>query len=225
MPTAETRLATDRASRYLVQLCRHLRQMPRISHRPPGGHGGGRMQPEVRHVEFTDTHGTVRFADGLWILDATADELTLRVDADDEKALRRLQDGIAARVEKIGRRDGLRVHWQRAVPDIPPHAEAGTQGLTGEAGRRRGPRGTTLGLVAGGALIVAVHLGIGGAALADAKWTGWAVNAVLVLVLVQLVFLGGHLLLGRVGPRRGLVFRHHKKHHERVGADARADPS
>ncbi|MET7930498.1 DUF2218 domain-containing protein [Streptomyces sp. NPDC005349] len=218
MPTAETRLATDRASRYLVQLCRHLRQMPRMSHRPPGGQGKGRVQPEVRHVEFTDTHGTVRFADGLWTLDATADALTLRVDADDEEALRRLQDAIAARIEKIGRRDGLQAQWQRAVPDTLPQAEHDTHGNPGGRGVSRSRRATTLGLVAGGAVIVALHLGIGGAALADATWTGWAANAALALVLVKLLFLGSHLLLGHTALRRGIVFRHRRKQHERADA-------
>lgn len=122
MPTAEAHLATDRASRYLVQLCRHLGQMTRVSHRPLAGHGEGRRPPAVQHVDYTDARGTVRFAGGQWALDATADTLTLRVDADDEEGLRRLQDGIAARIEKIGRRDGLQVHWQRV--------EAGTAGQT-----------------------------------------------------------------------------------------------
>ncbi|MEV6018191.1 DUF2218 domain-containing protein [Streptomyces sp. NPDC051997] len=134
MPTAETRLATDRASRYLAQLCRHLGQMPHMSHRPHGGgHREGTTRPEVRHVEFTGTHGTVRFAEGLWTLDASADALTLRVDADDEDALRRLQDGITARIEKIGRRDGLRVQWRRAGADTPPQMETDARNGTGEA--------------------------------------------------------------------------------------------
>ncbi|MGW2823021.1 DUF2218 domain-containing protein [Streptomyces sp. NPDC001443] len=214
MPTAEARLVTDRASRYLVQLCRHLRRMPRTGHRPPGAHGEGGAQPEVRHVEFTDTHGTVRFAEGLWRLDAAADSLTLRVAADDEGVLRRLQDAIAARIEKIGRRDGLQVRWRRDVPDTRSQAESDTD--RAGAGRRR--RGAVLGLAAGGAVVVAVHLGIGGAVPADAKWTDRAVDAVLVLVLVKLVFLGGHLLLGRSALRRGIVFRHRGKHREQAGA-------
>ncbi|MFE2581445.1 DUF2218 domain-containing protein [Streptomyces sp. NPDC059378] len=222
MPTAETRLATDRASRYLVQLCRHLRRMPRMSHRPPGGHGEGGARPEVRHVELTDTHGTVRFADGLWTLDATADALTLRVDADDEEALRRLQEAIAARIEKIGRRDALQVTWQRAVPDTPSQAECDEHRDTDGRGVGRSRRAITLGalgLVAGGAVVVAAHLGIGGAVLADAKWTGWAAGAVLALVLVKLLLLGGHLLLGRTALRRGIAFRHLGKRYERTGAD------
>lgn len=74
--------------------------------------------------------------------------------------------------------------------------------------------------MAGGALIVAVHLDIGGAAPADAKWTGWAADAVLVLILVKLLFLAGHLFLGRAALRRGIVSRHGRRHRERAGADA-----
>ncbi|SEM20907.1 DUF2218 domain-containing protein [Streptacidiphilus jiangxiensis] len=222
MPTAEAHLVTARASRYLVQLCRHLGQMTRLSHRPRGGHGGGRTPPAVQHVDWTDTHGTVRFADGQWTLEATTDQLTLRVEAGDEEALQRLQDGIAARIEKIGRRDGLQVHRQRPeTGDLPPTEPAdGTSPTPGKGTAPRRTRGTTLGLIAGGAVIVAVHLGIGGAALAGAAWTGWAANAVLVLILMKLLFMGGHLFLGRAALRRGIRLRHGRKQRARSGADA-----
>ncbi|MBF9066448.1 DUF2218 domain-containing protein [Streptacidiphilus fuscans] len=225
MPTAEARLATERASRYLVQLCRHLSQMARMSHRPRGGHDADRMPPAVQHVDWTDTHGTVRFAHGQWTLEATPDQLTLRVDAGDEEALQRLQDGITARIEKIGRRDGLQVHWQRAetgdLPPTEPTEPTDETSPTPEKGRAsRRPRGTTLGLMAGGAAVVAVHLGIAGAALAGAAWTGWAANAVLVLIVVKLLFMGGHLFLGRAALRRGITLRHGRKQEAPPGADA-----
>lgn len=130
MPTAEAHVATDRASRYLAQLCRHLGQMPRTSHRPPAGHGDGRMPPTVQHVDCGDTRGTVRFSDGQWTLAATADVLVLRIEAEDEDALQRLQTRVAARVEKIGRRDGLHVHWQRpeaATPGPTPPEPTGEE--------------------------------------------------------------------------------------------------
>ncbi|MCH6471561.1 DUF2218 domain-containing protein [Sinomonas terrae] len=108
MPTSEARIATDRASRYLVQLCSHLGLMGRLQHRPLLHHGGG-MPPEVQQVDYTDTSGTVRLLGGTWALEATGDALMLRVDADDDVTLERLQAGIATRLEKIGRRDGLSV--------------------------------------------------------------------------------------------------------------------
>jgi hypothetical protein len=216
MPTAEARLATERASRYLVQLCRHLGQMKGMSHRPLIGHGDGRMPPVVQHVDYTDTRGTVRFADGQWNLEATENALVLRVEADNEEALQRLQTGIAARVEKIGRRDGLQVHWQQMKPDTTPSPVPtdGNDGAHDGGTAPRRPRGTTMGLMAGGALIVAIHLGIGGAALAGAAWTGWAANAVLLLILVKLLFMGGHVLLGRTALRRGIALRHRRQHRE-----------
>lgn len=224
MPTAEAQLATERASRYLVQLCRHLGQMTRMSHRPRSGHGADRMPPAVQHVDWSDTHGTVRFADGQWTLEATPDQLTLRVEADDEEALQRLQDGITARIEKIGRRDGLQVHWQRPeTGDLAPTERTEpteeTSPTPGKGTASRRPRGTTLGLLVGGAVVVAVHLGIAGAALAGTAWTGWAANAVLVLIVVKLLFTGGHLFLGRAALRRGITLRHGRKQGARPGAD------
>ena len=222
MPTAEARLATDRASRYLTQLCRHLGQMNRVSHRPHGGHGEGHGQkmPAVEHVDCTDTHGTVRFADGRWTLDATPDGLTLRVDADDEAALRRLQDGIVARIEKIGRRDGLQVRWQADGADPGPQTDRDAGSEAPAAVRGHGSRKAAWGLAVGAALVVALHLGVGGAALAGATWTGWTADTVLVLVLLKLLFMAGHLLLGRSALRRGLASRRRKKRGERAGADA-----
>lgn len=211
MPTAEAQVPTDRASRYLVQLCRHTAQMSRMRHRPPTRHGGEQTPPEVQRVEFCDTHGTVHFAGGQWTLKATPDALTLRVEADDEDTLERLRTGITARLEKIGRRDQLEVLWQRSpAPGAAGPAPSGEAGSTApapaaEAGKPR-RRGKTIGMMAGGALIVAVHLGLGGAALAASAWTGWAANTVLVVVLLKVVFMGGHVVLGRLAIRRGRTF-------------------
>ncbi|MEU2334686.1 DUF2218 domain-containing protein [Streptomyces sp. NPDC013172] len=202
MPTAEAHVPTDRASRYLVQLCRHLSQMHGMRHRPPVGHGGGQMPFEVQRVDYCDTLGTIRFVQGLCTLRATADMLVLRVEADDEDTLRRLQNGIAGRIEKIGRRDGLAVTWRplRAPEDAPSEA-AGTAHVPGAgAGKRRG-LGKAIGLGAAVVVVVALHLGLGGAVLAASPWTSWGVNAVLVIVLVKLVFMGGHVVLGRAGVR------------------------
>jgi hypothetical protein len=58
-------------------------------------------------------------------------------------------------------------------------------------------------LTTAGVLVVAVHLGIGGAALAASAWTGWAANAVVAIVLLKLAFMGGHVVLGRLVLRRG----------------------
>jgi hypothetical protein len=110
MPTADAQIPTERASRYIDQLCRHLGQMSRMRHQIPTGHRG-QAPPPVQQVEWSETSGTISFSHGTCTLQATSTALTLRVDADDEDDLRRLQDGITRRLETIGRRDHLTVEW------------------------------------------------------------------------------------------------------------------
>ncbi|MEU1273238.1 DUF2218 domain-containing protein [Streptomyces sp. NPDC005799] len=202
MPTAEAHIRTDRASRYLVQLCRHLSQMGRMRHRPPVGHGGGQMPPEVQRVDYSDTDGTIRFDKGLCTLRATSGTLTLRVAADDEDALQRLQNGIAGRIEKIGRRDGLTVTWsQIQASEGSPGEAAGAADAPGAGVVKRRGLGKAIGLGAVGVVVVAAHLGLGGAARAASPWTSWGVNAILVIILIKLLFMAGHVVLGRFGMR------------------------
>jgi hypothetical protein len=124
MLTAEAHVTTERPSRYLVQLCRHASQMgqhrgtgqwrgmrQRLRHRPPTNQGGD-GPPEVRHAECSDTHGIVELGWARWFMRATADTLTLRAEADSEQHLRQVQDLVAGRLERIGRRDHLTVTWQ-----------------------------------------------------------------------------------------------------------------
>jgi hypothetical protein len=108
MFTAVASVETDRAGRYLVQLCQHLSQMqPR--------HGlflhGRHRPPKVQHVEWTDTTGEMRFQNGTCTLEAHDDALLLRLSAPDEASLRSLQQAISHRLETIGRRAGLHVLW------------------------------------------------------------------------------------------------------------------
>jgi hypothetical protein len=55
MPAAQSRVSTDRASRYLGQLCEHLNLVGHKSRRH-GGAGSGRG-PDVQRVEWTDGRG------------------------------------------------------------------------------------------------------------------------------------------------------------------------
>ena len=108
MISSEARIPTDRAQRYLDQLCGHLGQMSRhVMHRRGHGH-----DVKIVSMEQTADSGVVRFADGAWILEATPDALLLRVEADDPAALDRLKAAISARIAKIGRRDALTVEWR-----------------------------------------------------------------------------------------------------------------
>jgi hypothetical protein len=110
MPSAEARIRTERGARYLEQLCSHLSAMAHIRHLPGSARGGAGV-PRVENVEQSGNRAVIRFADGSWELQAHQDALVLRVEADDAAALERLKAAIAARIAKIGRRDGLAVAW------------------------------------------------------------------------------------------------------------------
>lgn len=113
MLTAETTIQTTNASRYLVQLCEHATKV---------GHGLRHLhtrmshaRPEVLAVDWSDTHGILTLSWGRCVLDADPTTLTVRVEADSEENLRRVQDLVAADLERFGRRDQLSVTWQQAV--------------------------------------------------------------------------------------------------------------
>jgi membrane protein implicated in regulation of membrane protease activity len=60
--------------------------------------------------------------------------------------------------------------------------------------KRRRPRRGTVILVTVGVLVVALHLGLGAAVIAAPAWTGWALDAVLAVVVVKLL---ASIVLGR----------------------------
>lgn len=90
-------------------------------HPPAGGHRGDGQGPQaadhgggaqLRHVEWSDSRGTVSLNWGQCTLNAGPDALMLRAEAADEDNLGRLQDLMTVRLESFGRRDGIRVTWQ-----------------------------------------------------------------------------------------------------------------
>jgi len=108
MLTAEASVATERAGRYLVQLCQHINAV-------------AQSHPQMRaEVECSDHHGVIGFDWGRCILRAEPGALILRAHAGDEASLRTLQQGITSRLEQIGRRDGLSVTWSppQGVPEV-----------------------------------------------------------------------------------------------------------
>src|SRR5215204_6942077 len=113
MLTAQAQVETERPGRYLVQLCRHASQMGQHLHQRPHTHDGGDAPPEVQDVEWSNTYGIVRLSWGQWTMQTTPDTLTLRAEATDEENLRRIQDLVATRLELFGRREHLKVNWQR----------------------------------------------------------------------------------------------------------------
>ena len=132
MLTAEAQVETERPGRYLVQLCRHASQMGQHLRQRPRTHDGGDAPPEVQHVEWSDTYGIVRLSWGQWTMQTTPDTLTLRAEATDEENLRRIQDLVAARLEIFGRREHLKVNWQRfeALADQRGEGEHGRGSTT-----------------------------------------------------------------------------------------------
>jgi hypothetical protein len=201
MHTAQAHITTDRAERYLDQLCGHLGQMQHIRHMPKTGHGAAGM-PKVEHVQQAPGHAEVRFADGSWTLRAAADSLMLRVEADDPAALERLKDAIATRIAKIGRRDGLTVAWHDAegaegqeAHDEPDTGRGDGQGKT-PGKRRRWQRAGWFAMIG---LVVAIHLGLIGSLLGSGRWQDAAADAILALLAVKIVLVAFHTKLGR-GP-------------------------
>ena len=113
MPTSEAHVPTQQAARYLTQLCRHADAV--------GGHAGRHLHdhagpahehPRMRHVERSDTAATLDFDQGRCTMHAGPDALVLRAEADDAESLRRIEDLIAADLERFGTREHLTVTWR-----------------------------------------------------------------------------------------------------------------
>ena len=125
MLAAEARVQTGLPARYLVQLCKHASKMGGHLRHRPRSHGSGDGPPEIQHAEWSDTDGTITLNWGQWTMQATPGTLTLRAEAGSEENLRRIQDLVTARLEKIGRRDHLTVNWQPTEAPAAAPAEAG----------------------------------------------------------------------------------------------------
>ncbi len=119
MLTAEAHIETERPSRYLAQLCRHVDNIystDRDLHNQRHNHVAGEAQERPRlpvHVEWSETRGTVTFGEGKITMQASPGALTLRTEAADEEALRRIQDLVAGLLGRFGRRDHITVTWQQ----------------------------------------------------------------------------------------------------------------
>jgi hypothetical protein len=107
--------------------------------------------PDMRHVEWSDAYGSLILNWGQCTLQAIPGTLRLRAEAADEENLTRIQDLVAGRLEKFGRRDQLAVTWHRtreprrhlAGPPAPlprPPMPAAPEGNSSRCGRRAGHR-------------------------------------------------------------------------------------
>jgi hypothetical protein len=118
MPIAEATVETERSSRYLVQLCRHVNLVAQ---------GHPQMQA---HAEWSEDHGVISFGSGRCSLRADPGVLTLRAEAHDEESLHELQRRVGERLEQVGRRDHLTVRWtapQGAAKQLPRQPSPATE--------------------------------------------------------------------------------------------------
>ena len=96
MPATQAIIPTASASRYLQQLCKHW------SHKFA--------------VEFTPEHGTIPFdATRVCTLDASPERLALRIDAQDDATLERMQGVVIEHLKRFAFREEFGdVKWERA---------------------------------------------------------------------------------------------------------------
>ena len=111
MPTANATITTTKASQYLIAVCRHG---SRINHRIIARHDGDPAdRPQVRHVEWTDSDGTLELSWARCVFHAGPHELTVRVVADNDEHLAQVQEIIARDLERYGRSENLTIDWRR----------------------------------------------------------------------------------------------------------------
>ncbi len=96
MIASETKVATEKASQYLQQLCKHW------AHKFA--------------VEFTPAHGVVPFPeDRRCVLDADAQSLSIRIEAPDDASLTRTQGVVIDHLKRFAfREDFGDVQWTPA---------------------------------------------------------------------------------------------------------------
>ncbi|MFX0577775.1 DUF2218 domain-containing protein [Nocardia nepalensis] len=197
MLTADTRIDTDRAGRYLTQLCRHAAAMG-------GGHASHphhpRTHPDIRiRAEWSSGEGSITFAPwGRCALTADDSALTVHIEAADTSGLRRIEDIITNNLDRFSHRNPLRVNWTRSQsPDSATLAATRDENAAEHAGqhaRLSRPRTVLIATVVIG--ILAAHLLLGGSLVRDIGALSVIGAAV---ILCKLAFMG---LVGRNLHRR-----------------------
>jgi hypothetical protein len=89
------RVPTDKAARYMGQLCKHF------AHRIP--------------ASFDADSGRIEFSIGICELAAVKDALVLHVTAANEAELGEMEDVVARHLVRFAFRDELVVNWQRGA--------------------------------------------------------------------------------------------------------------
>jgi hypothetical protein len=113
MPIAEARIDTDRPSRYLVQICKHAAAMGsgrghQLRTHTEGISATGRV---TIRAEWSDTLGTIMFDPwGTCRLEARDTELLLRVQANSDDSLARIEEIVAKDLGRFSRQE-LSITW------------------------------------------------------------------------------------------------------------------
>lgn len=98
MPTAQARVSTTRAARYLTQLVSHTGHLPHAA---------------VSVAVDSDSAARITLGDAHCDVAADATALTLTATADQADQLQMIQEAVTSTLERIGRRDGLSVTWEQ----------------------------------------------------------------------------------------------------------------
>jgi hypothetical protein len=126
-PHLQAQIQTDRASRYLVQLCKHAAAMGATRGHGLRNHLPGRSanrEVQVR-AEYSDSRGTVIFTPwGRCTMTATPTTLTVDIEATDPDNLQRVRDIVTRDLDRFSHRNPLTITWSQ--PGIPDVAEPGS---------------------------------------------------------------------------------------------------
>lgn len=93
MSTSNADVATEHASRYLQQLCKHW------AHKFP--------------VTFDPKHGEIELTIGRTVMDADANTLHIALTAGDDAQLEQLERVVEDHIKRFAFREGLIFSWQR----------------------------------------------------------------------------------------------------------------
>ncbi len=103
MIRSTTRFDSERAERYLVQLCKHF------AHKVPASYESAGDGPAQDRME-----GKVDFPWGVCRMSATGDGLAIICEAADAESLKRVEYVVADHVERFAWREKPRIDWQPA---------------------------------------------------------------------------------------------------------------
>lgn len=91
MLSAQAKVETEKAERYLKALCNHFNR--KVT------------------AEYTDNHGTVQFGFGYCEMDADTQSLIIRIQADNDENFARVKYVVSDHLERFSGDEGLKVNW------------------------------------------------------------------------------------------------------------------